>query len=355
MRHCTSNSIPNTRKLRIVRRTQPRTTKRVVPSLGRPLRIQRRSAPASRPAVANNMVGTAYLTGTTRTASVLNHRLRNTDLILNVTAPIVAAAYPAAAMIRIPCNPRLWPNTKAYQESLGWQCYCPHSISVKWSPVVGTNTAGLVVGGSLTKDQQVDQSRLSSALMAVPGSASGPVWKQIMFKMDLSALTQPKYALNDITGRGVPVDMFITLPSTAVGLLEVMYDITCYGNCVAPTDVPIYDIVPRSITMPAALDVPNMPITNFTGLVAGNTYAAVWAGAPGLAVQPQFSVTPAGTGAADFLTSDFNSTCNYSIDGGFANFFMSEPGSSAVQSTYYLFNAPAENLVTYIWLSGKQS
>jgi hypothetical protein len=258
----------------------------------------------------------------------------------------------AGAAVRIPCNPRLWPNTRAYQESLGWQTYIPHAITVKWNPGVPTTTAGQIFAGSLNKSQSVSYELVSNALRSVPGSKAAPVWQEFMAKMDLSALTQPKYSLGAVDVTGAPVDMFLVLPSTAVGSLEVIYDITCYGACTAPVDQPIYDIVPRSVTCPGSTDSSAFVLGSVTGLVTKNLYTITWATAPALAAQPQASNVASAAGSVTIDTQYFNSTTPVN-SGTVANptyMTLLENGVAC-----YLYNAAAVHLVTYGWLSGNAS
>lgn len=270
-------------------------------------------------------------------------KLRDHDLILNVTAPVSSAG----AAIRIPCNPRFWPNTKAYQHSLGFQCYSPRAIAVHWRPAVAATTAGLVVGASLAQQQSVSMSLIANALMSVPGSSAGPVWKDLDFKFDLSMLTQAKYFLNEVGEEGVPCDLFLTLPSTAVGFVEISYDIDFYGHCTAPVSTAVYDIVPRSWTAPPNLTTTYGTLGSVVGLTGSNTYNVVFSCNPTISTNITLQATSGGGGPTCIDTSYFNSRTVGQLASG-SNFLINEENFGNL----YLSTASMQGLVTYIWLSG---
>lgn len=290
------------------------------------------------------MVGLASSQGMIRAANASgsSHRLRDHDLIANILTPVNFAG----AALRIPCNPRFWPNTRAYQESLGFQCYNPRAITVHWRPAVGATTAGQVVGGSLAYDQQVGMLLVANALMASPGSQAGPVWKDMDFKMDLSVLTQLKYQLNDETDSGVPCAIYVILPSSAVGMIEISYDIEMYGQSTAPVNIPLYDIIPRSWTSPANTSTAIGTLSPSTGLVGGNEYMVTFACAPAIATNIQLTQVIGGGGPVAIDTSFFNSTVS-----GYTNVADLLGFTEDAQLTY-LNSTLMENLVTYVWLSG---
>jgi len=289
-------------------------------------------------------LGLASLSGMSRSMAGTSHRLIDHDLIANVATAVSSAA----ASIRIPCNPRFWPNTKAYQESLGFQCYCPRSMTVHWRPAVAATTAGQVVGGSLTTQEPIAQALLANALMSVPGSVAGPVWKEMDFKFDLSVLTQPKYYLNSIDESGIPTCMFIILPSTAVGMIEITYDIEVSGHCTVPVNIPVYDLIPRTLTMPADMTTPSATLGSGTGLVAKNAYEVVLACAPALGTNIQLTTTSGGSGPILIDLGFFNSILTVQLGAAATTLSFFEGAATSL----YLNTAGMENEVTYVWLQG---
>lgn len=172
-------------------------------------------------------------------------RLRDRDLLYNVSEDLSKTYGPS---IRIPCNPRLWPNTRAKQESLGWQTYLPHSLTIRISPAVATTSSGQVIGGSLSTAHNVKNTYFPNAVMAVPGSQAVAVWEKGMIKFDLSILTQLKYNLNDVSVEGTPICAYIMLPSAFRGMIEIIYDISFFGHSTSDQLIPVYDLIPRTIT-----------------------------------------------------------------------------------------------------------
>lgn len=201
--------------------------------------------------------------------------IRGQDLVIKVDT----ALFNPGVGYRIPCNPRFWPNTKAYVASLGWQTYTPHSVTVKWNPGLAATTPGQIVAGSLTYRQTLSSATIANALLATKGSYSGPVWQPATIQMDLSTLTQPKYFLNEVQEDGVPVCVYLQLPTGAIGILEVVYHFSFWGASSAPVNVGVYDLVARTITTPADVITSNMLVST-AGMGWSNNYNLTWAGAP---------------------------------------------------------------------------
>ncbi len=271
--------------------------------------------------------------GSARPLNATSHRLKDHDLILSVNAAVTYA--------RIPCNPRLWPNTRAFQESLGWQTYTPHSITVTWQPGVAATTAGQITGGTLYFNQTVTDALRTNALMSTAGSYSGPIWQPCRFRMDLSALTQPKYFLASTEEDGVPADLYVEIPATAVGLLNIEYDISFSGHCTAPAQVPVYDIVARTITAPANMT--SEAFSNANPLAwKGNNLKAEWRGGGNV----QLTKTSGGGGTVVQDATIFGPMCDVLvIDQNTIGFY--EGGSPL-----YLNTAAMENTSVGVWLSG---
>lgn len=294
---------------------------------------------------ANPMIGIASSQGMKRTITASSHLLRDHDLIANITTPVSSAG----AAIRIPCNPRFWPNTKAYQESLGFQCYSPRDITVHWRPAVATTAAGQIVGGSLAVQQNIDMLLLANALMSVPGSQAGPVWKDMSFKIDLSVLTQPRYFLNSTGDDGIPCVLYLILPATAIGMVEVSYTIECSGHCTAPSSIPVYDLIPRSFTTPADMTTSSGVLGSSTGIVSGNRYMITLAGQPAIATNVIFTTSSGGGGSTAIDTSQFGSQ----IEGLFLGSDLYIYEGPAINT--YLNTAAMENEVLYLWISGNKN
>lgn len=275
--------------------------------------------------------------------NTLFHRLRDRDLIYNVITPLAGAN----SSIRIPTNPRFWPNTRAFQESLGWQTYCPHRIVVRWLPSVAATTAGQIIGGTIYKSQTINASLIANALLATAKSYAGPVWEPCSWEIDLSALTQPKYLLNETEEDGVPCDMFIVLPQTAVGLLTLEYDISFFGHSTAPVSVPVYDLVPRNWSSPADLTSADGTMSSNVGLVNSNFYKATIVTSSTANANVQLTPTSGGGGPISIDCGFFNSQ---------VNFYIGAAGKGAFRegqtTNLYLNLATYENQLVPIWLSG---
>lgn len=237
--------------------------------------------------------------------------IRGTDLVIKVDT---ALSNPGVGY-RIPCNPRFWPNTKAYVASLGWQTYTPRSITVKWNPGLAATSAGQIVAGTLTYRQSIASSTIANALLATKGSYSGPVWQPASIQMDLSTLTQPKYFLNETEEDGVPSCVYFQLPNTAIGIIEVNYNFSFWGASSAPTNQPVYDLVARTITTPADVVTSNMAVST-TGLGWSNNYTLTWAGAPLNAVGTTFAPAAAGGVCTDSNMVGANTTAKVAAAGG---------------------------------------
>lgn len=291
-------------------------------------------------------IGIASSASLRRASSTSVHRLKDKDLIVNVTS-----APPAAnTAVRISCNPRFWPNSRAFQESLGWQTYTPHSITVSWLPSVPTTTEGQIVGGTLYDSQIVARTLFANALLSTNGSFAGPIWQPTRFSMDLTSLTQPKYLLNSIAEDGVPCSIFISLPPKALGILSVEYDISFYGHSTIPAQIPIYDIVARSVTTPANLTSTDFTLTDVSGLIASNLYAAVMATSTVSAANPRLSDTPGGAGPVVFDCGLLNSILPLQANSDLSKIYFKE-GSVLL----YLKDAAAQSQTMFVWVQGAQN
>lgn len=288
-------------------------------------------------------VGIASSASLRRASSSLVHRLRDKDLIVNVTSTPPAAN----TAIRISCNPRFWPNSRAFQESLGWQTYTPHSITVHWLPSVPTTTAGQIIGGTLYDSQIVSRTLFANALISTNGSYAGPIWQPCKFVMDLTSLTQPKYLLNSYQEDGVPCSVFISLPSTAVGILSVEYDISFYGHNTIPAQVPLYDVVARSVTTPANLTSADFVLTDTTGLTGGNYYSAVMATSTVAAANPRLSNASGGAGPVVFECGLLNSILPFQGVSDLTSIQFKEGVASL-----YLKDAAAQSQTMFVWVQG---
>jgi hypothetical protein len=272
------------------------------------------------------------------------HRLRGRDLI---TASPFSVAAPVAC-VRIPCNPRFWPNTKAYQETLGWQCYTPKNLKVIWHPTMATTSAGAATGGSLTVQQSIPAANLSSALLSVPGSNSGPVWQEKSFTFDLSMLTQPRYFLNSTGDDGIPVCMYMTFGVASVtGNVEVVYDFEMSGACTAPVNIPLFDLSPRTVTTPASMVSSVFVLNSYTGLIGSNEYTAVWAGKATADPNIQLTATSGGGSTVAVDTSFLFSQTPVETNVGLTGVAFQEDGASL-----FLNDAGFQTKALYVFLQG---
>lgn len=292
---------------------------------------------------ASSSIGVASTSNLRRAPTSTTHRLRDKDLIVNFTS-----APPAAnTAVRISCNPRYWPNTRAFQESLGWQTYAPHSVVVSWLPSVPTTTAGQIVGGTLYDNQIVSRALYANALISTNGSYAGPIWQPCKFHMDLSSLTQPKYLLNSLEEDGIPCSIYISLPSTAVGILSVEYDISFYGHSTIPAQIPIYDIVARAVTTPSSLMTYDFVLTDTTGLVGGNYYVATMATSALPAGNPRLTNASGGTGPVLFDCSLLNSKLPFSGASDLTMITFREG-----LSPLYLKDVASQSQTMFVWVQG---